>query len=113
MNKDLVLNALKKEKGFEQFEYFSDLNDPKNCRVCAVGALIRDLPEEKFKACVDLISKERLNEKEIFSAEMQLIADLLQNYYWVSLDTLKDIQLCNDFERNDNYSEVIELVENY
>src|ERR1035437_10658909 len=78
--------------------YFQDLENPKTCKVCALGALIQALPEEQFNECIKHILSPNgademffnKNSRNIQMPDMKPVRDILNNYYGEALTDYRD-----------------------
>lgn len=77
-------------------KYFDDLDNPKNCRVCAIGALIQNLPDNEFNECYDEIKNNPHNGNGMEITSLPITNCHLSFYYGISLGKLEEIQEEND-----------------
>jgi len=109
-----IVESVKSEDFLIAGSYFSDLNDPVDSNVCALGSMIKNLPWTDFNNAISILSKKdtecdflTLNSEPIQSSSLNLIADMLCNYYNCSLKFLIEMQIMNDSISTDERKEAI------
>ena len=88
--------VLKSQDEYIACWYFNDLENPTTCKTCAVGELIRNLPEPDFQECVTLIKDNKLNGKSVEQEAFAPVLEKLLTHYDVDLRDLQEIQTKND-----------------
>lgn len=119
MLKNKVVNAISLEGSLVSNYYFEDLESPTDSKCCALGALIKGLPEEDFyiviaelKSTEDISSDvfgipKKLNELPISSFKLLNVLRILGGHYGTDVGTLQGIQLVNDSSAHQNRKESV------
>jgi hypothetical protein len=85
---------------------FENLEEAQDCPVCAVGALIRGLPEDQFADAIEFMREKNYN-GSIGSTYMKPVQDMLTNHYNLSVSDLQSLMAANDYAREQERKEKV------
>jgi hypothetical protein len=94
-----VVQVIENTEEFADCQYFEDIANPKTCAVCALGALIRNLPDDKYENVMEALNGSRgkwLNGASIEHPDAAVLAKPLMEHYGLRMETLIDLQRAND-----------------
>jgi hypothetical protein len=101
-----LIQVLENEPTLINGRLFENLEEAQDCPVCAVGALIRGLPEDQFADAIEFMREKNYN-GSIGSTYMKPVQDMLTNHYNLSVSDLQSLMAANDYAREQERKEKV------
>jgi len=117
MNFNAVVSAIGSEKDFIYGKYFEDPLNYMDSKCCAIGALIKNLPENLRQEAISIINGDRndvfrpINEDKIRSSSLLRLVGILISHYKCSEEFLTFVQIVNDTYIDDIKEKVLSYIE--